>query len=190
MANSELKKQLSYHRAYRANRLKAAHWVIDHPSCIPELLRYCFEDRSELSYKAAWAFEFVFIEDPGYLYPYFDYFFEKLPLVKLDQIVRPMAHICERLCIRYYKKKDPELHKYLKEDHKLIMTECSFDWLITDQKVACQVRAMTCLVYLGTEYDWIHPELKQILQERIHTGSAGYKSRAKKTLEQIAKFNS
>jgi hypothetical protein len=190
MASPELIEQLNYHRAYRANRLRAAHWVIDHPDCIPELLHYCFEDTTELSYKAAWAFEFVFIEDPGYLYPYFDYFFRMLPTVKLDQIARPMAHICERLCVRYYKKQDAELEEFFKEDHKKILTECAFDWLITDQKVACQVRAMTCLYYLGTEFDWIHPELEQILRERIHLGSAGYKSRAGKTLEQITKFNS
>ena len=111
-----------------------------------------------------------------------------LPKAKLDQVVRPMAHICERLCLRYYKKEDPEIRAVLSEAHKLVMTECSFDWLITDQKVACQVRAMTCLFYLGTEIDWVHSNLKQILEDNIHKGSAGYKSRAKKTLEQIKKF--
>ena len=125
---------------------------------------------------------------PGLLYPHFDYFFEMLPKAKLDQVVRPLAHICERLCLAYYKRRYPEVRSKLSEAHKLTMTECSFDWLITDQKVACQVRAMTCLYYLGTEFDWIHPELKQILEDNIHKGSAGYKSRAKKTLEQIRKF--
>ncbi|MCW5521200.1 adenylosuccinate lyase [Aureitalea sp. L0-47] len=188
MTNSELIKQLSYTTALRENRMRAANYILDHPETIAEVLELCFGDYKELSYKAAWAFEFVFIEQPSLLYPHFDYFFGMLPTAKLDQVVRPMAHICERLCIANYKKLDPGVRSSLSEEHKLVMTECSFDWLITDQKVACQVRAMTCLFYLGTEIDWIHPELKQILEDNVHKGSAGYKSRAKKTLEQIRKF--
>jgi hypothetical protein len=165
----------------------AANWILAHPETIPEVLELCFGEDKELSYKAAWAFEFVFIEDPTLLHPHFEYFFGMLPKAKLDQVVRPLAHICERLCIGYYKKLDPKIRATLSEAHKLVMTECCFDWLITDQKVACQVRAMTCLFYLGTESDWIHTELKQILEANLFKGSAGYKSRAKKTLEQIRK---
>ena len=65
------------------------------------------------------------------------------------------------------------------------MAECCFDWLISDQKVACQVRAMTSLYYLGTEFNWIHPELKTIIEQNIHQGSAGYKARGKKIIQLI-----
>ena len=56
------------------------------------------------------------------------------------------------------------------------------------QKVACQVHAMTALYFLGTEYDWIHPDLEQIVQQNIHNGSAGYKARGRHILENISKF--
>jgi len=187
MRHPELVTQLNYQKAYRENRLKAAQWVLDHPHTFPQLLTICFEDPTELSYKAAWAFEFVFLEDPTLLYPHFEYFFGKLPSVKMDQILRPMAHVCEILCIQYYKKQEPLIKEHFRREYKNTLTECAFDWLITDQKVACQVRAMTCLYHLGTEFHWIHPELSEILQTNIHTGSAGYKSRAKKILQQIAK---
>jgi len=97
--------------------------------------------------------------------------------------------LCELLVLQYYKKKAPDLVALFLEKYKSEMIECSFDWLITDQKVACQVRAMTALYYLGTEFDWIHPELQQIIQQNIHSGSGAYKARGRSVLAQIAKFD-
>lgn len=188
MASETLFQQLNYEKAYRDNRLRAAHWVLAHLNTFPELLAYCFKDDSRLSYKAVWVLEFVCREDLSVLYPHLDYFFTHLPKAKLDQAVRPLSFMCELLAIAYYKKKDPKLMGVFTAEHKNVMTESSFDWLISDQKVACQVRAMTALFYLGTEYDWIHPELNQIIRERMHLGSAGYKSRGRRILELIDTF--
>ena len=74
--------------------------------------------------------------------------------------------------------------------HKEIMTECGFDWLITNQKVACEAYSIHALYLLGTEIDWIHPELKTIIEQNIHQKSAGYKSQGRKILEKIKKHNS
>ena len=68
------------------------------------------------------------------------------------------------------------------------MTECCFDWMITQQKVACKVRAMTALSHLGTEFPWILDELEPMIKENIPDSSAGFQSRGKKVLNQIAKF--
>jgi hypothetical protein len=68
------------------------------------------------------------------------------------------------------------------------MTKYCFDWMLTNQKVACQARAMTNLYFLGTETAWIHPELKIIIQQNLPQGSAGYINRGQKTLELISKF--
>ncbi|MDC8003700.1 adenylosuccinate lyase [Aureisphaera galaxeae] len=184
--DSGLLEQISYEKAYRENRMNGALWVLDHPETFRELLDYVFNDKQdELSHKAAWVMEFVFLKQPPILFPHLDYFFESIPKVKKDQSVRPLANLCEKLCLDYYKKRNPELRKLLTEEHKLQMTEFCFDWMITDQKVACQARAMICLYYLGTEYDWIHPELEQIIERNIHTGSAGYKNRGGKILAKI-----
>lgn len=187
--SSELYAHINYAKAYRKNRLEAAQWVLAHPETFPELLEYCFaESQDDLSHKAAWVLEFVCLDDLSLLYPHFDFFFEKLPSIKKDQSLRPMAHLCELLVIQYYKKKDPDVATLFSEKHKTVMMECSFDWLITDQKVACQVRAMTALYYLGTEFDWIHSELQQIIQQNIHSGSAAYKARGRHTLASIRRF--
>ncbi|HBY69971.1 MAG TPA: adenylosuccinate lyase [Flavobacteriaceae bacterium] len=188
MNNSELLQQLSYTKAYRKNRLDAAHWVIAHPETFGELLTYCLTSKDDLSYKAAWVLEFVYLEQPELLFTHLDFFFQKLLTITRDQTLRPLAHICEMIAISYYKKEEEEIRLHFTDTHKKTMIESCFDWLITDKKIACQARAMTALFYLGTEFDWIHPELKQIIEQNIHTGSAGYKARGKNTIKQIATF--
>ncbi len=92
--------------------------------------------------------------------------------------------------VAYYKTKDPVIIKAILPKHKETITECCFDWMITDQKVACKVYSMLALYFLGTEFDWIHPELKTIIEANIYEGSAAYKARGKYTLAQIQKFTS
>lgn len=182
---SSLFDQINYDKAYRKNRYGAAIWVIENPDSLPELLAYCAKNDQKISYKAYWVLEFVCKEKLELLYPYFDIFYENLPQVHLHQSIRAASHICEIICSYYYKHKDPGLLKILGKEHKQTMIDSCFDWLITDQKIACQARAMLCLYYLGKEYDWIYPELKDILEKQLHKESPGYQSRAKKILSKI-----
>ena len=188
MASSELFDKINYKKAYRANRLGAANWVLDNPETFEELLGYCFGNDKELATKATWALEFIARDKLEMLYPFLDLFFENLPKATGDGVLRSVGLICELLCIEHYKKKSDVLGDVFTKQHKLIMTDCAFDWMITGQKVACQARAMTALYFLGTEQDWIHPELAQIIEQNIHQGSPGYKARGKATLELIRKF--
>tara|TARA_B100001146_G_C16186685_1_gene437174 strand:- start:1388 stop:1960 length:573 start_codon:yes stop_codon:yes gene_type:complete len=186
---SSLHEQLSFEKAYREHRWQVAQWVLQHPETFEELLQIGFQGDKALSHKAHWVLEFVCMERPSLLYQHLDLFFEKLPEVTNDSSVRPLSHLCERMMIAYYKDRDQELRATLSEAHKKQLIACAFDWMITDQKVACQVRAMTCLYYLGTEYDWIHPELLAIIKRNMGQGSAGYRSRGKKVLQQIQRFS-
>lgn len=183
--DTSLYKQINYDKAYRHNRYRAAQWVINHPESMPELLEYCFKNDLKISHKANWTLEFVCTEALYLLYPYFDIFFKNLPDVSQHQSIRALSHICEIICIEYYKNNNSDIRKVLQKTHKDTMVACCFDWLITDQKIACQARAMLCLYHLGTESSWIYPELGQILENHMPEGSPGYKSRAKKILSKI-----
>ncbi len=85
-----------------------------------------------------------------------------------------------------YNKKDKLIIKNLNSRRKKTMTECCFDWLITNQKVACHAFAMDALYLLGTEIDWIHPELKVVIAQDMHSRNAGYVTRGRITLEKIS----
>ncbi|MCH2488840.1 MAG: adenylosuccinate lyase [Flavobacteriales bacterium] len=185
MASETLLEKLQYTKAYRKTRLDVAHWVLDHPETFSELLNYCYKTEADISYKATWILEFVCAEKLDLLYPYLDKFFENLPKISRDQALRPLAKICEMMAVHYYKEKDEEILKQLTKEHKQTMVSCCFDWLITDQKVACKVYAMQCLYYLGTEFGWIHPELKAIINENIHSGSPAYRARGRFILKKL-----
>ncbi|MFT5436095.1 MAG: hypothetical protein ACI840_000738 [Ulvibacter sp.] len=45
-----------------------------------------------------------------------------------------------------------------------------------------------CALLSGIETDWVHTELKTIIETNLHQSSAGYKVRGKKVLAQITKF--
>ena len=187
--NSALLQQISYEKAYRKNRLKAANWVLEHPETLEELLQFCFNEDTKLATKATWVLEFVCRKDIVLIFPFLDFIFEKLPTATSDGQVRSFGLICELITIGYYQKKMKKYREALTQKHKEVMTECCFDWMITNQKVACQARAMTALYFLGTETAWIHPELAIIIQQNLPNGTAGYKSRGQKTLESISAFS-
>jgi hypothetical protein len=179
---SALFEHINYEKAYRKNRLKAAKWVLDHPETISELVAFSFHKDIKLATKATWVLEFVCRENLSHIFPHLDYIFENLPTAKSDGQLRSFGLICELLAIGYYKKKIPSYQKALTSEHKKVMTQCCFDWMITNQKVACQARAMTALYFLGTEIDWIHAELATIIQQNLPKGSAGYVNRGQKIL--------
>ena len=185
MSGTKLSEALNYPTAAREHRLRAARWLLDHPECLKELLILVMEKDSREAEKASWALEFAFLEDPHFIVPELTYFFDKIGQPKRDSIVRPLSNICERICVGYYEKKPSELSAYFGPIQRAQLVEAAFDWLINDFRTASKVRAMTCLYHLGTEFSWIHPELRAILKEEIHTSSPGYRNRAAKILGQI-----
>lgn len=188
MALETLFEKLNNTSARRDSRTRIANWVLSRPEVFQELLEYCFHIKEDISYKACWTLEFVCLERLELLYPCLDYYFENLPKVYKDQSLRPLAKICELLAVQYYTANNTDLKKVLKDSHRKTMTSCCFDWLITNQRVACEVYAMSALYHLGTESDWVHTELKTIVEANMRQRSAVYKSRGKKVLAQITKF--
>ena len=187
--NSEiLIEKLKFPRAYREVRLDIAHWVIDHPETFPQLLNICFKVDDKISYKAAWILEFICAEKMEVLVPYFNLFFKNLPNIYQDQAVRPFSKICLMIAKLNYLKKDPLIVNAFKPHYKKAMTACCFDWLITNQKVACQAYSMDALYLLGTEIEWIHPELIIVIEQSMNTKSAAYCARGRITLEKISKY--
>ncbi|GEQ85988.1 hypothetical protein ULMS_14960 [Patiriisocius marinistellae] len=190
MAFETLEYKLQYTKAYRKTRLDLANWVLENPENFPELLKFCFQVDEEISFRAAWILEFVCLENVTLLYPHFEKFFEKLPYIYREQALRPFSKICWLLTERFYKKKEASLLLHFRGEYREQLVECCFDWLISEKKVATQAFAIKSLFLLGKEYDWIHPELKVIIEQNINTNSAGYKSIGSKALIAIKKHRS
>ena len=52
----------------------------------------------------------------------------------------------------------------LTTNHIDTIVETGFDWLITPQKIAVRAYTMNTLYLFGLEKEWIHPELKHLIE--------------------------
>lgn len=189
MTKAELYKELSYVNHSRDKRLYYANLVIDNPELLKPLLEILFDVDDKISPRAAWVFEFMCGEKLEAIVPHLDTFTENISKVHLDSAVRPVAKICEYLIKAYYSKQNNFITSHLTETHKEKITEACFDWMINDEKVAPKAYGMHALYLLGTEFDWVHPELVTILERDFHAQSAAFKARARHILKKIKSKN-
>ena len=182
MTRNQLYKALAYVDSSREKRSYYAALIQANPSLLKDVLAILFMVDDERSQKAGWLAEFVIKNNLSSLLPYLDYFIDNMDKVYQDSGVRPVSKICELLAISYYKERNLDTSEFLLEEHRLKMVETSFDWMITEQKVAVKAYTMTTLYYLGTEFNWVHPELKQLMEAGYNQGSAAFKARSRQIL--------
>jgi hypothetical protein len=186
MTKADLIKELSFikntKRIYREN---AADFICKYPETFAYLLKLVFDKQSKQNIKATWVLEIVCLKNLHLIIPYLDYFTKSLKKISDESALRPLSKICAFLSKSYFLKKDSFINTKLTEKQKERIVENSFDWLIEEHKVATQVFSMDTLYLMGKEYDWIHKELKLILQKNASSGSAGYQVHARNILKKI-----
>lgn len=185
MTKDQLYSELNYVNATRECRTKYANLVLAQPKLIKPLIEILFMVNDKISTRAAWVLEFACKENIYLILPELDYFILNLKRLTLDSAIRPCAKIVEILIELYYKKEDNAIVQSINKNHKEQLIEVCFDWMIQDEKVAVKAYSMSSLYLLGTEFNWIHEELKTILQRDYSHQSAGFKARAKFILKKI-----
>lgn len=156
--------------------------LIRHPNLVEVLINEVHIEDKAGTFNASWVLDHLMRKELVYLLPYIDEFSSKLENLTSESCIRPIAHICQILCEAYFVKNDEIFNSTIKTVHFEHLVNACFDWLIGEHKMAAKVFSMTSLLYLGEKFDWIHPELKIVLENTIANGSAGYQNRAKKTL--------
>ena len=183
--NIALYTELNYVTHSRENRLKYANLIVANPDLLPELLDILFMVDDKISCRAAWVLEFMCNDHLELLLPYLDDFTANMHKVHLDPAVRPVAKVCEYLAKAYYGKEPSVVKTQLTAEHQERIVEACFDWMINDEKIAPKAYAMNTLYLFGRDYDWIHPELVQILERDFQMQSSGFKARAKHILKRL-----
>ncbi|MCR9227690.1 MAG: hypothetical protein NXH90_09760 [Flavobacteriaceae bacterium] len=140
------------------------------------------------TFNASWTFDHLMRKELSYILPFIDDFVNGLSELNSESCIRPIAHVCEMICEQYFKQKNPAFIQNITDKQLDKMVASCFDWLIGPMNMAPKVFSMTSLFYLGLKFDWIHPELKLVLEESYANGSTGYQNRAKKTLDKLAKL--
>ena len=185
MDSQNLYEALNYVTPSRESRQHYAKLLLDNPKLIPEILSVLFKIDDPVSCRAGWILESMCGKNLEAIIPHLDLFTEKMSLVYLDSAVRPIAKICEYLALAYYGKQPNEIKNVLSQIHKERIIEVCFDYMINDERIAPKAYSMNSLYLLGLEFDWVHPELGNILTREFHSQSPGYKARAKKILKKI-----
>lgn len=181
--STELQLKLDYVNAYRENRLRTAQEILDNNHYFDELVRICFSPSDKNNHKACWVLEFVSYEKLIWLQPHLDFFCSNLKMLKDESAIRPIAKIMQLLVKSHYNKN--EMGILLSEANIQDCIETSFDWLINDIKVATKAYSIRTLYLLGNHFDWIHLELKTILEKDYADHSPAYKAVAKEVLKKI-----
>lgn len=185
MTTDALYQELNYVDHSREKRLYYAKMLLNDSALIPKTLDILFKVDDKISARAAWILEFMCGENLEAIIPYLDRFTDQMGLVHLDSAERPVAKICEYIAKAYYGNSPSKLKKALLPIHREKIIEACFDWLINDCKVAPKAYSMTTLYLFGQDYDWIHPELVQILQRDFTSQSAAFKARAKHIFKKL-----
>ena len=179
----EFEKKLDSVTGHRANRHKYADEVVDNPELFPELIRLCFLDSNKNAAKACWILELVCYENLELIQEHLDFFCSNIKNSTDKSAIRALSKICMLLTISHFKKKEI----LLTENQLQQITETCFDWLLTDTKVASKCYSIRSLHLLGKHFDWIHPELKIILEKDYSNHSAAYKAVGREILKKINK---
>lgn len=185
VTKKDLYQSLDYINATRRKRTEMSNIVLKNTDLLEPLMEIAFDVNNPISSKACWILEYVAKENLNYILPYIDIFTHNIGSLKLDSSVRPMAKVCGFLTKAYFSKTKNKTKETLASDHLELMAAACFDWLIGEHKVAAKAYSMTSLLLLGRKFEWIHPELKMVLQLNYSSGSAAYKARARMTLSKL-----
>lgn len=176
--------------AAKENRQRVADIVLNNQNLFKELVDITFFVDKKVSIKAAWVLEWICTHHQlNWMIPHLEEFSEKIAKIKFDSSIRPCAKICEHLANAYYSKTENEIQKSLTINQIDNIVATGFDWLITPQKIAVRAYTMNTLYLFGLERDWIHPELKHIIETKIIHESKGTKARGKHILALIEKHS-
>jgi hypothetical protein len=185
MTISELQNRLTSGRLSKEKIIVLVEELLKQPKLVKTLLDTIWIEDKEGTFNASWVFDHLMRKKLDYLLPYMIDFTGGLEGLQSESCIRPIAHVCELITVARYKKKNIKYLNSISPKSLEQMVSACFDWLIGSRKVAAKVFAMTSLLHLGTEFKWIHPELKPILENSVNSGTAGYKFRALKTLEEL-----
>jgi len=169
----------------RESRQFFANKLLNKKHLIPKTLDILFQVDDVVSCRAAWVLEFMCREKPEALFPYLTDFTQNLNKIHLDAAVRPVAKICEYLAEAYYAKEYVLLKDKITPKHIECIVEVCFDYMINDEKIAPKAYAMNTLYLFGKDIDWIHPELKLLIERDYQMQSSGFKARARQILKKI-----
>jgi hypothetical protein len=180
---TELVSKIDQSTAHRKSREQLSNYIIRNIDILSEFIEIAFDIAHKNHVKAFWSLELVCEKKLKLFVPYLDLFCEVLPKLIDDSAIRPATKICLFLSKSNHRKNGISLTQ--EQEHLLI--EALFDRLIQNEKVAAKVYAMRALFVLGKKYNWVHNELKNIIEQDYANHSAAYQGATRNLLKKLNK---
>ncbi|MFN8243156.1 MAG: hypothetical protein U0X40_03795 [Ferruginibacter sp.] len=159
----------------KAQCLRIVKWVGHNQEHFDELFNLFMGDEYRVVQRAAWAVSCCVQAHPFLLEKHWKSFAAKLNQPNLpDAVKRNSVRLLQEIAI-------PEAYK------GLIMGRCFQLLEAPAEALAVKVFSMTVLANMAKEFPAIIPELRYLIEEQLPRQSAGFRSRAKKILPQLAR---
>lgn len=182
-------RSLSKGNAGRESREFHLHWVLREPDLLPALFAYALDVKDKNHHKACWILELVAEADIALFVPHLDDFCKGLPVWQHPGAERAGARISHFLADKHLECTKSGVD-FLSPSQFDAIVENAFDRLASpDTLVAAKALLMRALFKCGNLDDWIHPELKEILEKDFASHSPAYKGAAREVLGWLARAN-
>jgi hypothetical protein len=180
---TELVSKIDQSTAHRKSREQLSNYIIRNLGILTEFVEIAFDTSNKNHVKTFWSLELVCQKKLKLFVPYLDLFCEVLPKLKDDSSIRPATKICFFLSKSNHRKNGISITQ--EQEHLLI--EALLDRLIQNEKVAAKVYSMKALFVLGKKYNWVHDELKNIIEQDYANHSAAYQAATRNLLKKLNK---
>ena len=177
--------ELQVLKAYKNERVRIGTICVEQ-HLVPELIVLC-RPKSGVSHQACWCLEQSYLLFEVDCYPFMDDICELLPLKINHSGRRSLLKICWLICQAFYLKKSHSISEFLTIGMREQLVDGAFDELICAHgKTANLMFATRSLYLLGTEFEWIHPQLPAVIREHMgNTSNKGYLNVGKSILSQL-----
>lgn len=181
MTQSSTQQILAQTTVSKSDRITAFQ-AIRHGQKEDELLKIIQDPTNHYHVKACWILEFYDQVDLALMDNLSSQIIPYLHSLSHESALRPVAKFLS-LWLQVHKKQ----LSLTSIDTPLLneLAENTFEWLISDHKVALKVHSMQILGDLILCLPWIKDALVDILQKEIDDHSPGYRARAKAILKKI-----
>ena len=176
----DLSHEIANSTAHRPIRDTISGYVLENPDAFDQLLEMCLDVSNPHHHKACWNLELVLEHRLDWIHPHLDGFCNSLVHFTNESALRSVSKVCLFIAKREFPGRGNG--NFASDDQLQKIASATFDWLIDERKVATKAYAMRTLYLLGKRYDWIYPELKEVLSKDFAHHSAGYKAAAKQLL--------
>jgi hypothetical protein len=179
--NADYYNLISNCTCYRKDREKNRNLALRNPEFLNAVLEIAFNPNDKANHNACWILELICERKLKTIVPYLDGFCDVLPKLKNDSAIRPMSKICLFIAKSNHRSNGIKLTQHQETQ----ILEVCLDWLIGDEKVATKATSIKTLFVLGKKYDWVHNELKTIIEQGYSENSAAYKAVTRNILKKI-----